>query len=97
MPILPPLGRVYAQGVAYGLYESFKAIRIDFERVLKEKNAMVLVDKILEDLGRCYFEPWIVFNGSAGSIFANHSLNLSSVFNDARQKVYSLTVALRQG
>ena len=87
----------YAQGVAYGLYESFKAIRVDFQRVLKEKNAMVLVDKILENLERCYFEPWIVFNGSSSSIFANHSLNLSGVFNDARQKVYSLTVALRQG
>jgi hypothetical protein len=87
----------YAQGVAYGLYESFKAIKIDFRRVLEEKNAMVLVDKILENLERCYFEPWIVFNGSPESIFANHSLNLSGVFNDARQKIDSLAVALRQG
>ena len=87
----------YAQGVAYALYESFRAIKIDFSRVLEEKNAMVLVDKILENLKRCYFEPWIVFNGSAQSIFANHSLNLSGVFNDARQKINSLAVALRQG
>ena len=87
----------YAQGVAYALYESFRAIKIDFRRVLEEKNAMVLVDKILENLKRCYFEPWIVFNGSAQSIFANHSLNLSSVLNDARQKINSLAVALRQG
>ena len=87
----------YAQGVAYALYESFKAIKIDFRRVLEEKSAMVLVDKILENLERCYFEPWIVFNGSPQSIFANHSLNLSSVLNDARQKIDSLAVALRQG
>jgi hypothetical protein len=87
----------YAQGVAYALYESFKAIKIDFRRVLEEKSAMVLVDKILENLKRCYFEPWIVFNGSAQSIFANHSLNLSSVLNDARQKMNSLAIALRQG
>ena len=87
----------YAQGVAYGLYESFKAIRIDFRRVLEEKGAMVLVNKILEKLERCYFEPWIVFNGSPQSIFANHSLNLSGVFNDARQKIDSLAMALRQG
>ncbi len=87
----------YAQGVAYALHESFKAIKIDFKRVLEEKTAMALVDKILENLENCYFEPWIVFNGSPESIFANHSLNLSGVFNDARQKIDSLAVALRQG
>ncbi len=87
----------YAQGIAYALYESFKAIRIDFKDVLIDKNSMELVDKILEYLGRCYFEPLIIFNGDPDSIFANHSLNLSGVFNDARQKMNSLTVALMQG
>jgi len=87
----------YAQGVAYALYESFRAIRFDFSDVLTDKNSVQMADKILEVLGRCRFEPWIVFNGAAGSIFANHSLNLSSVFNDARQKINSLTVALMQG
>jgi hypothetical protein len=87
----------YAQGVAYALGESFKAIRVDFLGVLKDKNSVKLVDKILESLDRCNFEPLIVFNGKPGSIFANHSLNLSGVFNDARQKINSLIVALMQG
>jgi hypothetical protein len=87
----------YAQGVAYALHESFKAIRIDFIDVLKDKNSVQLVDKILEDLRRCDFEPLVVFNGGLGSVFANHSLNLSGVFNDARQKVTSLIVTLKQG
>ena len=87
----------YAQGIAYALYESFKAIRIDFMDVLTDKNSLKLVDKILENLERCYFEPLIVFNGDPGSIFANHSLNLSGVFNDARQKINSLIVSLMQG
>jgi hypothetical protein len=87
----------YAQGVAYTLYESMKAIRTDFMDVLVDKNAVKMVDKILEDLERCHFEPLIVFNGGPASIFANHSLNLSSVFNDARQKIQSLIVALQQG
>jgi hypothetical protein len=87
----------YAQGVAYALYESFKAIRVDFIDVLTDKNSVELTDKILENLSRCYFEPLVVFNGDLGSIFANHSLNLSGVFNDARQKVSSLIVALKQG
>lgn len=87
----------YAQGIAYALYESFRAIKIDFKDVLIDKNSMELVDKILEHLGRCHFEPLIIFNGDPDSIFANHSLNLSGVFNDARQKMNSLTVALMQG
>ena len=87
----------YAQGVAYALYESFRAIRTDFIDVLVDKNSVNLVDKILEDLGRCNFEPLIVTNGDPDSIFANHSLNLSGVFNDARQKINSLVVALKQG
>ncbi len=87
----------YAQGVAYALHESLQAIRLDFLAVLTDKNSLGLVDKILEDLSRCNFEPLIVFNGHPGSIFANHSLNLSGIFNDARQKINSLITALAQG
>lgn len=87
----------YAQGIAYGLYESFRAIEDDFKDVLRDKNCIPLVRKIVELLKRCDFEPLIVFNGDPDSIFANHSLNLSGVFNDARQKMNSLTVALMQG
>ncbi|MFC1840296.1 DUF2333 family protein [Thermodesulfobacteriota bacterium] len=87
----------YAQGVAYALHLSFKAIRKDFYAVLQDKNSVNLVDKIIDTLSRCYFEPLIVFNGDPDSIFANHSLNLSGVFNDARQKINSLTSALDQG
>ncbi|MBN1105644.1 MAG: DUF2333 family protein [Deltaproteobacteria bacterium] len=87
----------YAQGVAYALYESFKAIEVDFADVIRDKNSIPLVKKILELLKRCDFEPLIVFNGDPDSIFANHSLNLSGVFNDARQKMNSLSVALMQG
>ena len=87
----------YAQGVAYALYESFKAIRIDFSAVLRDKNSTILVDKIIEGLEKCQFEPLFVFNGSTGSIFANHSLNLSGMFNDARQKIDSLTFSLKDG
>ncbi len=87
----------YAQGVAYSLHLSFIAIRKDFYSVLQDKNALDMVDKIIDNLGRCNFEPLIVFNGDPDSIFANHSLNLSGIFNDARQKINSLTSALKQG
>lgn len=87
----------YAQGVAYAMHLSFEAMRKDFYAVLQDKNSIILVDKIIENLSRCNFEPLIVFNGDPDSIFANHSLNLSGIFNDARQKINSLTIALNQG
>jgi hypothetical protein len=87
----------YAQGVAYTLYHSFAAIRQDFLAVLTDKKCLKLVDKIMESLGRCDFEPIVVLNRSPQSLLANHSLNLSALFNDARQKVDSLIVALTQG
>lgn len=87
----------YAQGVAYALHLSFKAIKRDFYSVLQDKNSLSLIDTIIEVLDRCNFEPLLIFNGAPDCIFANHSLNLSGVFNDARQKINSLTVALRQG
>ena len=87
----------YAQGVAYSLHLSFKAIKRDFYSVLQDKNCLNMVDKIIDDLGRCNFDPLLIFNGDPDSIFANHSLNLSGIFNDARQKISSLTVALKQG
>ena len=87
----------YAQGAAYALHESFRAIKVDFKDILIDKNSMTLVDKIIEDLQRCDFEPLIVFNGDPDSVFANHSLNLSGIFNDARQKINSLIASLKQG
>jgi len=72
-------------------------MRTDFMNVLIDKNSLNLMDKIIEDLRRCNFEPLVVTNGSPASILANHSLNLSGVFNDARQKINSLTLALKQG
>jgi len=87
----------YAQGIAYALYPTLLAVKLDFREVLTKKNCMSLLDSILEDLRRCYFEPLIVFNGEIDSIFANHSLNLASVLADAKQKMDSIVVTLTRG
>lgn len=87
----------YAQGVAYALHTTLLAIKIDFMETLTKKNCMGLLDSILDDLRRSYFEPLIVFNGDIDSIFANHSLNLSSVLADAKQKMDSIVVTLTRG
>ncbi len=87
----------YAQGISHALYATMLAIKIDFMDVLIKKNCMKLLDGILDDLRKCYFEPLIIFNGSRDSIFANHSLNLSSVFSDARQKMEHIVITLTRG
>lgn len=87
----------YAQGVAYALHATLLAIKIDFMETLVKKNCMSLLDSILEDLRRSYFEPLVVFNGDLDSIFANHCLNLSSIIADGKQKMDAIIVTLTKG
>jgi hypothetical protein len=87
----------YAQGVGYGLYHVFKAIAVDFEKVLDDKNSDVIAREIIASLEESYFEPTIVTNGNRSGILANHSNNLRVFLDDARQKMNSLIKMLDQG
>jgi hypothetical protein len=49
-----------------------------------------LVDRLIEVLDLSQFEPLLILNGGRDSIFANHSLHLQSLLEDARQKMRSL-------
>jgi len=80
----------YARGVAYGLRHMMVAVQYDFQNILDVKKAEELAERIIEVLTLSQFEPLIVLNGDRGSIFANHSLQLQSVLEDARQKMRSL-------
>ena len=80
----------YAQGVAYVMRQMMIAIKQDFNHILETKKAGELVDRIINTLDQSQFEPIIVLNGRRGSIFANHSLQLQSLLEDARQKMRSL-------
>ncbi len=87
----------YAQGVGYAMYHMFKAIRIEFDEVLKDKNAQIIMDNIIDSLEESFFEPILITNGSKDGIFANHSNNLRVFLDDARQKSNSLIRMLDQG
>lgn len=80
----------FAQGVAYALRQMMLAVRHEFKHILELKKATELVDRIVDILNQSQFEPIVVLNGSRGSIFANHSLQLQSVLEDTRQKMRSL-------
>jgi hypothetical protein len=87
----------YAQGVGYALLGMMRAVKYDFRDVLKDKNALEITDQIIKALEQSQFEPWIVTNGSKDGILANHSNNLKTFLDDARQKMYSLVSILVRG
>lgn len=80
----------YAQGVAYVLRQVMVAVRYEFTDILKNKNAIGQVDRIIESLNQSQFEPIMVLNGDTGSMMANHSLELHSILENARQKIIGL-------
>jgi len=88
-----------AKGAALTLCRLMQAIRIDYIEVLKDKKSVDLVDKVIEILEEVkYQKPFYVFNNSPRSpLPLNHSRIISSYIQDARQRITSLIVALKQG
>lgn len=86
----------YAQGAAYVLRQMMAAIKSDFSAILDSKNAGPQVDNIIAVLDQCQFEPLFVLNGDIGSITANHSMELHSLLENARQRIRNLSEMLRQ-
>jgi hypothetical protein len=86
----------YAQGVAYVLRQMMAAVKYDFSEILGVKNASALVDSTIDVLDQAQFEPLVVLNGDVGSLTANHSMELHSLLESARQKIRSLNDMLRQ-
>lgn len=80
----------YARGVVYGLRQLMVAIKYEFKEVLEIKKSTELVDRIIDILNMCQFEPIYVANGSRSSLWANHSLALLATTEDIRQKIGSL-------
>jgi hypothetical protein len=72
------------------------AIREDFSEILEVRKARPQVDSIIEVLDQTQFEPLVVLNGDVGSIMANHSMELHSLLENARQKIRNLNDMLRQ-
>lgn len=86
----------YARGVGYGIRQILVAVQYDFQEILEIKKATELLDKIIRLLNQSQFEPILILNGSRGSIWANHSLQMLATLGDARQKTRSLESMLRE-
>ncbi|MDR1045889.1 MAG: DUF2333 family protein [Candidatus Adiutrix sp.] len=80
----------YAQGAAYVVRQMMVAVKHDFSEVLGNRNAAAQVDYIIEVLNQTQFEPAFVLNGDVGSLMANHSMELHSLLENARQRIRNL-------
>lgn len=80
----------YARGVAFGLRQIMVAVKYEFKDVLELKRSTELVDRTIELLELCQFEPIFVANGNRRSLWANHSLALLATTEEVRQKIRSL-------
>jgi hypothetical protein len=76
--------------VLYVVRQLMLAVKNDFSDVITQRNAGNLLTAIIRTLDRTPFDPMIIANGDRGSLWANHSLQLQVLLEDARQTLRSL-------
>jgi hypothetical protein len=88
-----------ARGYSWALLHMMKAIAVDFEPVLKQKNAEVSMQQIIRDLEYATIIKWspVVLNGHGFGVLANHSLVLASYMSRANAAVLDLRVLMERG
>jgi hypothetical protein len=88
-----------ARGYAWALLHTLKALAIEFEPVLRDKNAEVSMQQVIRDLQESTRRMWspVVLNGSGFALVANHSLTLASYLSRGNAAVLDLRMLLQQG
>jgi hypothetical protein len=88
-----------ARGYSWALLHTFKALEIEFQDVLRDKNAQVSVAQVIRDLEEATKRMWspMVLNGHGFGYVANHSLVLGSYISRANAAVLDLRILLQQG
>lgn len=88
----------HAQGMAHVMHHLTRAIRREYEPELRERvTVLELVDEVASSLGRAgELKPFMVLDGDADGLFANHRRNLDAFLVDARQKMYSIREELEK-
>ena len=76
-----------------------QAVEIDFEEILKRKNALVSLRQIIRELEssqETVYSP-IILNGSGFGLVANHSLVMASYISRANAAIIDLRELLSRG
>lgn len=88
-----------ARGATWALMHFLQAVEVDFEAVLRDKNALVSVRQIIRELEasqRTVFSP-VILNGGGFGLFANHSLVMANYVSRANAAIIDLRELLNQG
>lgn len=88
-----------ARGATWALMHFLKAVEVDFQGVLEDKNAQASLSQIIRELEasqRTVFFP-VILNGSGFGIFANHSLTMANYISRANAAIIDLRSLLSQG
>jgi len=88
-----------ARGTAWALVHFLHAMEVDFEQVLRKKNATVSFRQIIRELESTQ-EPLhspMVLNGDQFGLFANHSLVMANYVARANAAIIDLRKLLQEG
>ena len=88
-----------AMGEAYAVSAIMRAIRIEFNALLKEKGCLLFMDELEESIGYAtdFRPPWVILDGAINAqLWPNHRSNLETPINDARQKIISMMATINR-
>ncbi len=88
-----------ARGATWALLQLLRAIEIDFNSVLENKNAKISLQQIIRELEASQESVWspIILNGSGFGILANHSLVMANYISRANAALIDLNELLTKG
>lgn len=88
-----------ARGTSWALLHIFRAIEVDFRKVLADKNAQASVRQIIIELEESQAQMWspVILNGSGFGLMANHSLTMAAYLARANSAISDLRELLSRG
>ncbi len=88
-----------ARGYTWALVHTLKALEVDFNDVLANKNALVSLKQIIRELENTQSFIWspMILNGTGFGPMANHSLIMASYISRANAAIIDLRNLLLQG
>jgi hypothetical protein len=88
-----------SRGAAWALLQLLKAIEIDFDSVLRNKNARISLQQIIRELEASQQTLWspMVLNGDGFGMLANHSLVMANYISRANAALIDLNELLSKG
>jgi hypothetical protein len=88
-----------ARGYTWALLHTLEALSLDFESVLRDKNAMVSLKQIIRELESTQNPIWspLILNGTGFGPMGNHSLVMASYISRANAAIIDLRSLLEKG